>query len=740
MIQIGKRLIFITLLLLLLPILSGCGPDQAEALPPQTTPSPTKAESEAAVAPEDLLSLYQEIYEQTLADEPAAANVRDTLSIIQKITRELRAHGVTAVDGENQTDMVNPQRMRAFADALENGETAELTVLVVSAYGRFTEYHLRAEEGALSVIKTYYQYIEGTFEPKSHVSFPADSWQYTAEGYFLFTGKSSQAQSLVLTMSEDAEFEAWRVEPLSAQYREWNRRYLLPVGYGRNNMFLTDWKENSYGNLDIYDLFDKFYPEAFGQASPYTASTDAAIGTVWHVPETEFEKAASLHLAIDHAALRAKTKYLPEAGVYEYRPRGFYETEYPDLPYPEVVGGTENADGTLTLLVNAVYPAMETSRAFTHELTVRPDTQDGFQYVSNTVLHTDQDYDMGWHTDRLTEEEWKDVYGQTSLLTKQEQDRLEADALTAAGQIVPVFQNSAPAGESGIPCLTAGQCEEAVFLLGKAGFVAVSEHIPMENPGQIEAFYHDYLENRDTHVTVFQINDDKTLDALTFLYKKGKLQTCYVGTDFRDDGTPEIRETRFRDIARISLTPKGYFIYSYKETPQYASLCQYWRIHPLPEKCRELTEKYVKYISYVNHDLLVKNWDYSNAETILTSSLYEDLCRIHTGQEPVSENGRIPASQYEQIMTRYLPVSKEQVRAHCGYDGKTDSYPHEIVMHRQYPPFGEVTDYTENPDGTITLTVDGVWVEEDTDCAFTSIIVIQPFADSTFRYLSNTIA
>lgn len=61
-------------------------------------------------------------------------------------------------------------------------------------------------------------------------------------------------------------------------------------------------------------------------------------------------------------------------------------------------------------------------------------------------------------------------------------------------------------------------------------------------------------------------------------------------------------------------------------------------------------------------------------------------------------------------------------------------------MHRQYPPFGEVTDYTENPDGTITLTVDGVWVEEDTDCAFTSIIVIQPFADGTFRYLSNTIA
>ncbi len=62
--------------------------------------------------------------------------------------KKLSAHGVTAVDGENQTDMVNPQRMCAFADALKSGETAELTVLVVSAYGRFTEYHLRAEEDA----------------------------------------------------------------------------------------------------------------------------------------------------------------------------------------------------------------------------------------------------------------------------------------------------------------------------------------------------------------------------------------------------------------------------------------------------------------------------------------------------------------------------------------------------------------------------------------------------------------
>ncbi len=57
-----------------------------------------------------------------------------------------------------------------------------------------------------------------------------------------------------------------------------------------------------------------------------------------------------------------------------------------------------------------------------------------------------------------------------------------------------------------------------------------------------------------------------------------------------------------------------------------------------------------------------------------------------------------------------------------------------------HAPFGEVVDYSISADGTITLFVEGVWIDYDTDCAFTSEIVVQPFADGTFRYLSNRIS
>ena len=96
--------------------------------------------------------------------------------------------------------------------------------------------------------------------------------------------------------------------------------------------------------------------------------------------------------------------------TYGYRPRGFYEVEYPDIPYPEVVSYTENEDGTITLIVNAVYPNGNTSVAYSHKTVIRPLDGDCFQYVSNQMLSSEDERVTWWHSDRLTKEEWLEIY------------------------------------------------------------------------------------------------------------------------------------------------------------------------------------------------------------------------------------------------------------------------------------------------------------------------------------------
>lgn len=100
-----------------------------------------------------------------------------------------------------------------------------------------------------------------------------------------------------------------------------------------------------------------------------------------------------------------------EDAAYEYRPRGFYEVEFPKHPYPEVVAFTESDDGTITLMVNVVFPYEGISKVYAHEVVVRPLEDGEVQYVSNRVLPSVDNYEETWHTPRLTKGEWEEVYG-----------------------------------------------------------------------------------------------------------------------------------------------------------------------------------------------------------------------------------------------------------------------------------------------------------------------------------------
>ena len=113
------------------------------------------------------------------------------------------------------------------------------------------------------------------------------------------------------------------------------------------------------------------------------------------------------------------------------------------------------------------------------------------------------------------------------------------------------------------------------------------------------------------------MNLDGLIGAYTFIHRKGNLQTFYVQIGWREGGVPEIISTAVSDIAEIKLTEKGYFIYAYTVQLYHSSLRQFWRAAPLSDRCRELTEKYLDGLSYVNYNVLVTDWDSSNEEDIL---------------------------------------------------------------------------------------------------------------------------
>lgn len=347
---------------------------------------------------EYIAKLYWDIY-----DQAAQMGSLSELEVVRSIVKRIGEHGYVVVDEENQIDMVGSEQVLRFCKSVEKEQEAKLTIIVVTNDGGLIRYDFHTIGGMVDVVRGYYQPIDGTLENRGTVSYLADSWEYTKEGYLLFEGSYYSESYYVLSLAEEPEHKAIRVMPLDKTCRELNRKYLLPVGYKANNLFLIDWSEEDFGNLDFYDLFDRFYPEIYEQPVSFTDDSFGA-ELVYRIPAEIFESVIEDHFKIDNKELQKKTIYFSEDETYEYRPRGVDAVEYPDIPYPEVVNYTKNSDGTLTLIVNAVYPEENTSRAYTHKVVVRPLDDTSFQYVSNQIIFPEDGCDLWWHSERSIKE------------------------------------------------------------------------------------------------------------------------------------------------------------------------------------------------------------------------------------------------------------------------------------------------------------------------------------------------
>ena len=387
--------------------ISGC----SDAPPEENTVSETvidvqAIQEESEEDADEIISVCIDLYEKAEEENKLA-----DLETIRSIVNRLGENGYSAVDSRNQINMTEPEKVVEFCEKVDAQEEAEITILEVSYLGGFVKYDLHTKDGNVDVVRSYYKYENGDIQREVTGSYQAEYWNYTEEGYLMFSGVWFSEELYVLTLSGAEEHTALRVQPLDETYRELSRKYLNPISFERNNMFIVDWSEEDFGDLNFYDMYDILYPKVNGQYAPYVADDNLSVSAVYQIPKEEFESVIMKYFNIDSETLQSKTIYDSENLTYEYKPRGFEEVEYPEYPYSEVVGFTENNDGTITLTANVVFPYAGDSKVYAHEVVVRPLENGRVQYVSNRIIPSEDNYRETWHTPRLTLEEWEELYG-----------------------------------------------------------------------------------------------------------------------------------------------------------------------------------------------------------------------------------------------------------------------------------------------------------------------------------------
>ena len=659
----------------------------------------------------------------------------EKLNQTRTVIESMGSKGYIAVDVENQINMANAENAEMFLSEVAENRDAGCTILQVMYDKSFVRFDFKSGGNNVMITRRFYAWENNCFVEKNEENYKAYTWKYT-DGYLFFERYRMGGYD------GDSAYTALPVEPLDEKLRVLNRKYIKTIGYDSNNLFTTNWDESDMNKINYYDIYEALYKMKYGMSSPYSDE-----GVTYMIEGKLYEKVFQEYLPVSTDVLQHVNVYDVSRQMYQYRTRGMFDHSVtPLVPFPEVVDAEYNADGTITLIVNAVSEKDESGRLFTHKVAIKEKENDGFEYVSNDVLTMNKE-GIYWYRDRLSDKEWQEYYGDKiitinqsgnviddSLLSDDEMENVKVDiiGILQSDAIRKLYEDEDISNNSDL-------IYDAVDILGSSGLICFADDTNMYNYQLFQSFYRNYTDGGERdYICVYRVNRDASVTEMTFAYDGSRIQMIFNTAKYENRDWKFIA-TGIRDLKDMKLTEKGYFIYTYSNIIAHGGLKEYFRVSPLTDECRKLTRKYVYGLSYVNYNMLVIDWDESNASDILMPCMFDDIYRLYTGENLKPDGGWIDADKYESVMLSMFPVTVTELRDNCDYNLEKDSYRYHVILGKQYPPFGEVVDYIYNDDGTVSLIVDAVWADKGSDIAFRNTLTVKPEEDGTFKYMSNHI-
>ena len=305
------------------------------------------------------------------ADKGGASNVVLDEEAVHAMIETAAAQGRAVTCGSYDHNMLNYEDVdRALKGAAE-GETLQTEFYEITTSGYFRYFRLSAEDCELTVTYANAAYNDNMdLQIRQMEKFRVHDWEYTEKGWLIWEKALSKNQEMDM-------HSFFRILPLDEKCRELCDRYILPVSYFCNNLFLTDWDAGSMDRIEFNDLYEFLYEMKYGEKM----DEEAAAGGI---PKAQFEEVVLTYFDISVEQLEKYARYDAAAGVYPWEPVNAWNRVRQVQPFPEVVRCVEDQDGTLTLYVEGILIVAGDDCAFRHRVTMR-ERDGGWVYVANDI-------------------------------------------------------------------------------------------------------------------------------------------------------------------------------------------------------------------------------------------------------------------------------------------------------------------------------------------------------------------
>ena len=306
-------------------------------------------------------------------DKGSADNVVLKEEDRHRLTDCLAGQGYASSCSSNDYNMRGAEALDEVLRQAELGKSVSTEFFTVTKSGTFEWRRLEFDAGELVMTYASAACEKGRGPNISYMEkVQMYDWRYTEKGWLMLEKAKSKNHELDM-------HSMYRVLPLTEECREYCRNYIEPVKYKASNLFLTEWDEGSMDKIVFNDVFDILYEMEHGQAYDDRQSPGK-------VPAALYEAVITSWFPISAEKLQQMPGYHEEEKSYDWTAVGLWNTSHQSQQVPEVVEVRHHQDGTVTLVVDAVYILEGQDAAFTHEVTMKPDESGHMKYVGNHIL------------------------------------------------------------------------------------------------------------------------------------------------------------------------------------------------------------------------------------------------------------------------------------------------------------------------------------------------------------------
>lgn len=353
------------------------------------------------------------------------------------------------------------------------------------------------------------------------------------------------------------------------------------------------------------------------------------------------------------------------------------------------------------------------------------------------------------------EETESEVHDKGYLLPVNAQDEAEAkeDCIAVMEKIRPIYESAAAGSTTAGTVLSGEILEEMRSTAAETGNpVSGSLLDNMKNHEKMEDFIENSLHGNSGKITVYKVNTEGEIVRRKFTCDGKEMYELYTCAVWGQNQDIVLTESFLNRIQEWKYTEKGWFCYELcvPEPPEVTEVmngsCMF-RVAPHNEEYIQLAKKYLQPLGYhKGNNLLCSEWDEAHMEALDYNGVYEALYAIKYQKTPDEDsmvNG-IPKEEFEELITEYLPVSKDKLPSYGTYNADTRTYGWvrlgcgNYIPNDFYSSVPEIVDMQKHKDGTMTLTVEAVCEAMRSDAVIRHELKVRIQKDK-IRFLGNRI-